>query len=573
MLDEAHKRRAAVATMLGIFAYKVALSGFGPIFSELLISRACASLGLPAYPASGCVQSDDASAIAATRLSYYNLMTSIPALLTVSLYAMLADTRGRQLTLTLCYVGGLLQCMAVWLVPAGRICFASLCIDDSFWALLAVASAVSFFGSWSVALSTSFAVMADVTEGAPHRTRATVFGLMEAFNIGGMIIGPTATGYFAEHYGLQQSFLFTVLGSGVAVLCTGFAYRETLEDEKRKPWIWARANPIGSVCLLLRHHILVRFLLMLIFVDLANNALFTLSTFYFTRVSGFDEEQNGYVQTVSAAAMSVGLLVVLPIMQRYIRVKSIIIFSVVGSTLQLAMTAALSSTAIANWPGLQVWPFVCVVCQLTLALWFPIMRATAATLFGAQRFAIALGAVATTQALNGVLGPTLWPLIYATATGQSIHDQTHHHTHHGGEHGGSAGGSCDGSSSSSDLDDNGTTGSNNIWHSPSLAFYIATVWSALGVVVAWTFPSLEGDALAMVANDLARAEEDQRDSSSVERAAVSHHMHGAGVTQELGHSSSNNSNEQRHRGLRGRGMLGTSKGRGAEAPLREGLIN
>eukprot|EP01048_Picozoa_sp_COSAG05_P014425 COSAG05_NODE_1634_length_4366_cov_44.638522_1_plen_66_part_10 len=62
---------------------------------------------------------------------------------------------------------------------------------------------------------------------------------------------------------------------------------------------------------------------------------------------------------------------------------------------------------------------------------------------------------------------------------------------HGGSAGGSGTGSCDGSSSnSSDLDDNGTTGSNNIWHSPSLAFYIATVWSALGVVVALTFPSL-----------------------------------------------------------------------------------
>ena len=107
MLDEAHKRRSAAATMLGIFAYKMALSGFGPIFSELLISRACLSLHLPAYPAEGCVQSDDASAIAATRQGYYNLVTSMPALFTVSFYAMLADTRGRQISLTLCYVAAL----------------------------------------------------------------------------------------------------------------------------------------------------------------------------------------------------------------------------------------------------------------------------------------------------------------------------------------------------------------------------------------------------------------------------------------------------------------------------------
>ena len=71
--------------------------------------------------------------------------------------------------------------------------------------------AVSFLGGWAVALSTSFAVIADVTEGASAATRGTLFGLMESFNIGGSIVGPIASGYLAKEYGLQQSFIFSVV--------------------------------------------------------------------------------------------------------------------------------------------------------------------------------------------------------------------------------------------------------------------------------------------------------------------------------------------------------------------------
>ena len=54
-------------------------------------------------------------------------------------------------------------------------------------------------------------------------------------------------------------------------------------------------------------------------------------------------------------------------------------------------------------PGLQWWPFLCATGQMMLALWFPVMRATVATLFGPSMFAVALGSVATAQAVAGVV--------------------------------------------------------------------------------------------------------------------------------------------------------------------------
>jgi hypothetical protein len=95
--------------------------------------------------------------------------------------------------------------------------------------------------------------------------------------------------------------------------------------------------------------------------------------------------------------MSIGLLCCLPLMQKHMRVKSVVVVSAAGSTLQIFMFAMLAWPSVAAWPGVAAWPYVCAAAQLLLPLWFPIMRATAATLFGAERFALALGAVATTQ--------------------------------------------------------------------------------------------------------------------------------------------------------------------------------
>ena len=107
MDDGAAGRRhtmAMVAACVSMFAFKVGYSGFNAPFSELLLARACLSLGLPEYPDPVCSNSDAAGSIASDRSGYFNLANSIPGVVSVSFFAMLADVRGRKLTLVLCYI-------------------------------------------------------------------------------------------------------------------------------------------------------------------------------------------------------------------------------------------------------------------------------------------------------------------------------------------------------------------------------------------------------------------------------------------------------------------------------------
>ena len=193
----------------------------------------------------------------------------------------------------------------------------------------------------------------------------------------------------------------------MSLFCIAFVFKETLV-KKPESFSWARANPLGSVCLLFSHGILVRFALMIAFVDVsavlvpcafsfeakkrfaqnANGSSWTLGTLYYTKLAGFEEIQNGVVTTVASAALAGGLLTLLPLAHKCLSVKVIIILSVASSSFALFANGMLAWPMIKHWPGVTVWPYFCAVFQLGLALWFPLMRATAATLFGPSRFAV-----------------------------------------------------------------------------------------------------------------------------------------------------------------------------------------
>ena len=42
------------------------------------------------------------------------------------------------------------RAVAVWLIPAGKVCVGGLCVDDSFYLVLPACSISAFMGGWSV---------------------------------------------------------------------------------------------------------------------------------------------------------------------------------------------------------------------------------------------------------------------------------------------------------------------------------------------------------------------------------------------------------------------------------------
>ncbi|HVU17056.1 MAG TPA: TCR/Tet family MFS transporter [Candidatus Didemnitutus sp.] len=103
-------------------------------------------------------------------------------------------------------------------------------------------------GGTAGVLSTANAYIADVT---PPEKRAQSFGLLGAAFGLGFVIGP-AVGGFLGKFDLHLPFLVAAGCSGANWLYGFFVLPESLKPENRRPFSWARANPIGALLALRR---------------------------------------------------------------------------------------------------------------------------------------------------------------------------------------------------------------------------------------------------------------------------------------------------------------------------------
>ena len=105
-------------------------------------------------------------------------------------------------------------------------------------------------GITGASYTTAYAYIADAT---PPEKRAQNFGLMGlAFGLG-FIVGPALGGLVAG-FGLRAPFL---VAAGLALLNVAYGYfvlPESLPHERRRPFDIRRANPIGAISQLRRHH-------------------------------------------------------------------------------------------------------------------------------------------------------------------------------------------------------------------------------------------------------------------------------------------------------------------------------
>jgi len=108
-------------------------------------------------------------------------------------------------------------------------------------------------GITAASISTSFAYIADVT---PPEKRAGAFGLMGAAFGVGFVVGP-ALGALLTEFGPRMPF-WVAAGMSLANAMYGlFVLPESLPADRRAPFSWRRANPVGSVMLLKRSRSLI----------------------------------------------------------------------------------------------------------------------------------------------------------------------------------------------------------------------------------------------------------------------------------------------------------------------------
>lgn len=122
--------------------------------------------------------------------------------------------------------------------------------------LLAVAPSIGWLfagriiaGLTGASISTASAYIADVST---DETRTKNFGLIGAAFGLGFIIGPVIGGLLG-HYGARIPFYVASVLCLMNFLYGYFILPESLDKNKRRPFDWGRANPIGSLKFLAKH--------------------------------------------------------------------------------------------------------------------------------------------------------------------------------------------------------------------------------------------------------------------------------------------------------------------------------
>ncbi|MFT3967532.1 MAG: TCR/Tet family MFS transporter [Sphingobium sp.] len=145
----------------------------------------------------------------------------------------LSDRYGRRPVILVSTVGLSLDWLLMALAP------------DLWW--LAVGRILG--GITSSSFTAVYAYMADIT---PPEGRAKAFGIVGAAWAAGFVAGPALGGMLAN-WGPRTPFWVAAALSGLAFLYGLFILPESLPRDRRMPFSWSRANPLGALRLLRSH--------------------------------------------------------------------------------------------------------------------------------------------------------------------------------------------------------------------------------------------------------------------------------------------------------------------------------
>ena len=248
---------------------------------------------------------------------------------------------------------------------------------------------------------TAYAYIADVT---PPEKRGANFGVIGmAFGFG-FIIGP-ALGGFVARFGNEVPFLVSA-GLAVANLIYGLiVLPESLPPEKRRPFEWRRANPVGALLRLKSAHPVVLMLAATVFVwTLSYQSLYSIWSYHGQLRYGWNPEQVGW----SLAAVGVTGAFVQGFLGRKLiprfGQRRIIALGIVSAV------AGYSCYAFAS-EGWIVYVGIAVsACQ---GLVFPCLQGLMSAEMAASEQGELQGAVSSIQSLSTIIGPPLMTTVFA----------------------------------------------------------------------------------------------------------------------------------------------------------------
>jgi DHA1 family tetracycline resistance protein-like MFS transporter len=255
-------------------------------------------------------------------------------------------------------------------------------------------------GITSASISTAFAYIADIT---PAERRAAVFGKVGAAFGAGFIIGPAVGGLLGDvdprlPFWVAAGLSFTNTIYGLLIL------PESLPRDRRAPFRWKSANPIGALHLLRSDRILTGLSVSNFFAQLAHAVLPSIFVLYATYRYGWDSKTVGVtLAMVGVCTMLVQGVGIGPIVRVFGERRSLLLGLLCGAAgffiFAIAPTGPLSWLGI---PAMSLWGVSGAAIQALMT------KRVAPDQQGQLQ-----GANASVQSVSQLLGPFLFTLTFA----------------------------------------------------------------------------------------------------------------------------------------------------------------
>lgn len=258
-------------------------------------------------------------------------------------------------------------------------------------------------GAAGASFTPAYAYVADIS---PPEKRAQNFGFVSAaFGIG-FIIGP-AIGGLLGNLGSRAPFFAAALLSVVNFIYGSFALPESLPADRRRPFQWRRANPLGTLTEMRKHPVVLGLLAALFLWGLANQVMPSVWSFYTKFRFGWSEGMIGISFAVAGLVMALSQAIVMRlIVPRLGERRASVLGIVCGAAGYAGFGMATSGWMMFVW--LATWLFAAIVMPATNALMSHRISQTAQ---GELQ-----GAVASLFSLSTIFGPPLMTQLFARFT-------------------------------------------------------------------------------------------------------------------------------------------------------------
>jgi MFS transporter, DHA1 family, tetracycline resistance protein len=210
-------------------------------------------------------------------------------------------------------------------------------------------------GITAASISTGFAYVADVT---PPEGRAARFGMLSVAFGAGFVLGPALGGLAG---GIDPRLPFWIAaGLSLANALYGLlVLPESLPRERRAPFEWRRANPLGSLALLRSHRELIGLASVYFLGQLAHAVLPSVTVLYMGYRFGWDERTVGLVMAgVGICSMVVQGALIGPVVTRFGERNALVAGLLFGvAAFAIYAFAASGAVFLIGIPVMALWGF------------------------------------------------------------------------------------------------------------------------------------------------------------------------------------------------------------------------